>query len=347
MVARPSSAARGRAPAARTAVAAPAVAQPPRRPAPKPRRGSFSTDKPADRLILDGDALAPARRTGPGVAFPAAPAPAGAHDPDPLAPLIARARLAALERELDAGAGVAALRRFNAALRALPEAGWERALEPVWAEMAYNLESFNPVFTACVLKVQCSLGSSDYERRDACLQRLIQPLAGEYGLHADEPLGATHRALFAEWYESVTARPLPDLVRDPALASPAAERLFTQMMRDVARGGGHRGAVEQASYALGYNLAVEYLADPEKTWLLESFRAFAGRVLAPLGREVAWTFLEVHAEGEKEHAEIGHAAVAAFAPAAHEGILRRAMLDHDRDFAAYYNHLADLLEREL
>ena len=30
--------------------------------------------------------------------------------------------------------------------------------------------------------------------------------------------------------------------------------------------------VEQASYALGYNLAVEYLADPEKTGLLESFR---------------------------------------------------------------------------
>jgi len=115
-------------------------------------------------------------------------------------------------------------------------------------------------------------------------------------------------------------------------------------MRDVQGGGGGAGAVEQASYALGYNLAVEYLADPEKTWLLESFRRFHARVLAPLGRDVAWEFLEVHAEGEKEHAEVGHEAVAAFAPASHVEILRRAMRDHDRDFAAYYHRLADLLE---
>merc|ERR1712003_198848 len=85
---------------------------------------------------------------------------------------------------LDSGEGVKALRRFNDALEGLSKnPSWERALEPVWAEMAFNLESFNPVFTACMLKVQCTLGSSDYVARDACLQRLIQPLAGEYGLH--------------------------------------------------------------------------------------------------------------------------------------------------------------------
>ncbi len=54
--------------------------------------------------------------------------------------------------------------------------------------------------------------------------------------------------------------------------------------------------------------------------------------------------LQVHAEGEAEHAALGHAAVAGFVPAAHAGVLRRAMRDHDRDFAALYNHLAALLE---
>ena len=54
--------------------------------------------------------------------------------------------------------------------------------------------------------------------------------------------------------------------------------------------------------------------------------------------------MQVHAEGEAEHAALGHAAVAGFVLAAHAGLLRRAMRDHDRDFAAFYNHLADLLE---
>ena len=53
----------------------------------------------------------------------------------------------------------------------------------------------------------------------------------------------------------------------------------------------------------------------------------------------------MHAEGEAEHAALGHAAVASFVPAAHVSLLRRAMRDHDRDFAAFYNHLADLLEQ--
>jgi hypothetical protein len=96
---------------------------------------------------------------------------------------------------------------------------------------------------------------------------------------------------------------------------------------------------------MGYNLAIEYLADYEKTWMLDSFRTLNSRVLAPAGRPLTqWVFLEVHAEGEAEHAAIGHAAVTAFVPAAEEGVLRRAMMDHDRDMAAFYNHLADLLE---
>jgi hypothetical protein len=46
----------------------------------------------------------------------------------------------------------------------------------------------------------------------------------------------------------------------------------------------------QASYALGYNLAIEYLADYEKTWMLDSFRDLNARVL---NKGIDWIFLEV------------------------------------------------------
>ena len=65
---------------------------------------------------------------------------------------------------------------------------------------------------------------------------------------------------------------------------------------------------------MGYNLAIEYLADYEKTWMLDSFRAFDNRVLSQQGREVEYLFLEVHAEHECEHAAIGHAACVAMVP---------------------------------
>jgi len=54
--------------------------------------------------------------------------------------------------------------------------------------------------------------------------------------------------------------------------------------------------------------------------------------------------MQVHAEGEAEHAAIGHSAVAGFVPKSHAGIVRRAMADHDRDFSAFYNALAKMLE---
>jgi hypothetical protein len=78
--------------------------------------------------------------------------------------------------------------------------------------------------------------------------------------------------------------------------------------------------------------------------MLEAFQVLDKRVLAPAGRTTDWVFLEVHAVGEPMHAELGHNAVTALVPAAHTAILRRAMGDHDRDFAAFYNALADMLE---
>jgi hypothetical protein len=45
---------------------------------------------------------------------------------------------------------------------------------------------------------------------------------------------------------------------------------------------------------MGYNLAIEYLADYEKTWMLDSFRQLNARVLEPAGRPLTeWVFLEV------------------------------------------------------
>jgi len=262
---------------------------------------------------------------------------------------LSRAQILALERELDNGESIYWLRRFNKALSSLPddETAVRAIMRPVWNELAYNLESFNPLFTAAVLKVQNTLGSSDYEARDTALAHLIQPLAGEYGLHHSIPLGNTHRQLFAEFYESVTGEQLSELLAQENQPPAAAQALFERMLTDVSTGGGREDPVEQASYALGYNLAVEYLAQYEKGWLLDSFRELNRRVLAPAGREVEWLFLEVHADGEPEHADLGHAAVAAFAPECFKDAVRQGIRDHDTDFSAFYQCLTEMLEAQI
>jgi len=264
--------------------------------------------------------------------------------PPVVGPTVSRDVVRGLERELDTTAqSLPALRRFHTLLEQLPADEVHRRLAPVWAELCYNLESFNPVFTAVLLKVQCTLGQSDYVRRDAALQCLIVPLAGEYGLAAEYKLGKTHRQLFADFYASVTGQPLDAFLASHP-ACPHAEHFFASMLNDVANGGGQADAMSQASYALGYNLAVEYLAAYEKTWMLDAFRVLNDRVLAAQGKTLDWVFLEVHAVGEPMHAELGHAAVTSMVPADHVHILRKAMHDHDRDFAAFYNACADLLE---
>lgn len=257
---------------------------------------------------------------------------------------VSKAAIQSLEAELDAGESVKALRRFNDLLEGLSAEQLDTQMWRVWNEMAYNLESFNPVFTACLLKVQCTLGATDYVRRDECLRSLIQPLAGEYGMHNGEPMGKTHRKLFSEFYTSVTGESLEGLLSQ-GVRPAASEHLFACMMRDITTGGGHTDGIKQASYALGYNLAVEYLAAYEKTWLLESFHTLDRNVLAAQGKVVDWLFLDVHATGEPEHAELGHASVAALVPASHTDVLREAMHAHDRDFAHYYNELCNMLEK--
>jgi hypothetical protein len=55
-------------------------------------------------------------------------------------------------------------------------------------------------------------------------------------------------------------------------------------------------------------------------------------------------WLQVHAEGEAEHAAIGHNAVLNMVPREHIPVMKQAMADHDRDFAVFYNRMAELLE---
>lgn len=50
-----------------------------------------------------------------------------------------------------------------------------------------------PCALLCVLQVQRTIGVSDYVRRDMALKNLIQPLAGEYGMHNNQPQLKTHR----------------------------------------------------------------------------------------------------------------------------------------------------------
>lgn len=46
-----------------------------------------------------------------------------------------------------------------------------------------------------LLQVQSSIGHSDYVRRDQALKGLIQPLAGEYGMHNGLPQGVVYLRL--------------------------------------------------------------------------------------------------------------------------------------------------------
>jgi hypothetical protein len=86
------------------------------------------------------------------------------------------------------------------------------------------------------------------------------------------------------------AKDLVAVNRDPV----HAKMLFEKMMQDISSGGGAPGCPSTlASYAMGYNLAIEYLADFEKRWMLESFQKMDSEFMQAQGCQVDWTFLEV------------------------------------------------------
>jgi hypothetical protein len=105
--------------------------------------------------------------------------------------------------------------------------------------------------------------------------------------------GKTHRQLFDMWIQSMLNVSASDLIATGA--EPAAGKiLFEQMCRDISSGGQVPGCpVTHASYAMGYNLAIEYMADFEKRWMLESFRSMDQSFMAAQGCKVDWVFLEV------------------------------------------------------
>jgi hypothetical protein len=98
--------------------------------------------------------------------------------------------------------------------------------------------------------VQRTIGRTDYVRRDMALKNLIQPLAGEYGMHNNQPQLKTHRELFSDFFQSLFGYPLTQLLEDSP-APGAAEALYEQMMRDVLGGGGHADAVEKVGVGVG------------------------------------------------------------------------------------------------
>lgn len=105
--------------------------------------------------------------------------------------------------------------------------------------------------------------------------------------------GKTHRELFDDWVQSMIGSSASDLVatcREPM----HARLMFDNMMRDISSGGGVPACpLTHATYALGYNLAIEYLADFEKRWMLESFRILDDKFMKKQGCDVDWVFLEV------------------------------------------------------
>lgn len=61
---------------------------------------------------------------------------------------------------------------------------------------------------------------------------------------------------------------------------------------------------------------------------------------------IDWEFLEIHAEGEEEHASLSHDAIVELVTPDKINILARAMEDHDREFAKYYDNLTSTLAVE-
>lgn len=105
--------------------------------------------------------------------------------------------------------------------------------------------------------------------------------------------GKTHRELFDDWAQSLLGRSAPSLIaeeREPV----AARAMFERMAADIGGCGGEPACpLTAASYALGYNLAIEYLADYEKRWMLDSFRDMHCRYMDAQGVTPDWVFLEV------------------------------------------------------
>jgi hypothetical protein len=103
----------------------------------------------------------------------------------------------------------------------------------------------------------------------------------------------THRELFDDWVFSLLHTSASNLIASHPRPV-HAEALFDCMMRDIPSAGGAPACpLTAASYALGYNLAIEYLADYEKRWMRDSFRELDCRFLASQGVVADWTFLEV------------------------------------------------------
>lgn len=115
--------------------------------------------------------------------------------------------------------------------------------------------------------------------------------------YCDFAVANTHRHLFCNFYSSIFQDSVRDLLKE-GTRPVASELLFEQMIRDILDGGECKSDIQKASYALGYNLGIEYLAQLEKGAMLESFRELDRVIFSGAGLSVDWEFLEIHALGK-------------------------------------------------
>lgn len=219
------------------------------------------------------------------------------------------------------GEADASIREFYALLPRVERASWPEML----LGLGYNFEAYDSLFALMCANVQTSLESTEYTRRHRCLQALLQPFASEYGLEAGRPLGRTHRALYAEFYQRACGRAWPERYPEDA------GRPWLALARRWARAMESRLSVarDRALYSAAYHWAVESLSIPE----FESMRA------AWNGLGVFAPYLDAHCAVEPEHADWATQAVLALAELSHP-VVREAVAAHERDIAGFYREAA-------
>jgi hypothetical protein len=229
------------------------------------------------------------------------------------------------------GSAEAAIRRFSAAIPELPKQAYADAM----LGMGYQYESFDMMFALIAYNVQATHDVSDYSARFRAMQNLLQPFCSEYGIEANRPLGAPHRALYLDFYEQATGQKWPAVY--PARTESRwintgrywAERMIKNLQcADMS-------AMDRAKYNLGYHWSVEYLSIGEFELLRDGWQR-AG-VSAP--------YLQSHCDVEPEHASCAVMAIAEFVPA-DDPLVLRGIREHEYDLVGFYTENFELLQAE-
>ncbi len=238
--------------------------------------------------------------------------------------------VATIERYLR-GDAVRAMTAYYARLPELPTTERPALLHG----MGYNFEFYDGMFACIAANVQMAMDAIDYTARYQAMQHLLLPFCSEYGIEANRPLLRTHRQLFAEFYQSVAGRAMPQ--RYDESSSPWLQT-SRRWCRKMARTLSCRGSSpeDRARFNLGYFWAIERLSIDE----MELMRQAWGRI----GYKAA--YLEAHCEVEPDHDRWVTRAVSALCGDQHPQ-LTSAVAAHEAELAGYYRELTRLLAKQL